>query len=107
MQIRLRHWALLALIPLCSSCGEQEELIERNDQLEVRIGQLDAEIAEIRTLLRTEVKDVSGEIVLAKEQLNLLRNDAVRMESFLVDLRDEKESLELRFTGYRKTYPIN
>ena len=98
---------LLALIPLCSSCGEDKEMIERNVELDAQIDRLEGELTEKKKLLRAEVRDVSEEIRQAAEKLKKMRSAASRMDADLIHLRDQKESLEMRFTNYRKAHPVN
>jgi len=99
--------ATLAVIPLFCSCGDTSELDKQNLELDAQIEGLEDELATKKKLLREDVLDVGEELDQAAAQIQALTREAARMESELVDLRDEKESLELRFSEYRKKYPIN
>lgn len=107
MRLHPSHWALPVLCALLVSCGDSPELIEKSKKLDVEIAELEQKLAEVREGLEGEVKDVGAEYEQAREELVKLKSEAAGLESQLNHLRDEKESVESRFSSYRKTHPIN
>lgn len=107
MRLHLGYWLTFALCTLLCSCGDSPELIEESKQLDIEIAEVEQQFAEIRMQLGADVVDVNAEYEAAREQLAKQKAVASRLESELVDMRDEKESLELRFNQYRKSHPIN
>lgn len=97
--------ASLLLITLCS-CSDTSELTKRDRQLEAQIKALQNKLDQKSELLRSDLVDVGEEIEAVNREIKVLKSDIARMEALLVELRDDKDSLELRFNHYRTTYTI-
>ena len=98
---------LAALIPLWVSCGGPPELVEKSEQLDAEIREIESDLAAVEEQLKAGQKDVTNDYRKAELKLAELKGESARLNAELAIMRDEKQSIENRFKAYRMTYPIN
>ena len=105
MRTRSGILAIFATATLCASCGGPLELIEKSDQLDAEIADLEKELADVNKHLKVEQDDVSGEYRETELKIAAKKREQTRLDADLAKLRDDKQSVEARFEEYRRKHP--
>ena len=107
MRDRFHLGLVFGLAFLCASCGGSQELVDRSEELDSQLADAKKKLVKIEEQLKSSDGKVSEDQRLVEAELLEAKSEASRLSGQLAGLRDEKESLENRFTKYRKDYPVN
>ena len=103
---RVTRLSFLLVFALLTSCEDDPLLVEENERLIQEISVLELELAEARQKLKSQPGDVSGELRESKRLLKRMEEEALKLETELVGLRETKDSAERKLRDYKQKYPV-
>ena len=107
MHPKPRNAALLCLIALLASCGDDPELVARREQQKTEIAKLRGEITLLEEQLKNMPEDVSAQLEEAKAKETEQKAEIARLEEEIKDLQTKKRELSKEFDLYRARYQTN
>lgn len=91
---------------LCSGCGDDPELIRKNEQQKAEIRRLEGELQLLREKLDRAPKDRSAELGEMRTNIASEETRIAELETTLGKLETKRRDLEREFKAYQREYPI-
>lgn len=102
----LSHSIVLPLLLVCSSCGDDPELVKKREQQKQEIERLKGEIAIKEEMINAMPPDRTRELEGVKEKAAIQIKEVEVLEEEVAGLEKQKRTLEAEIEEYKKKYPV-